>query len=291
MSDEIPFVEQTAKQAAMSKAVAAKAAKRAASPNSSIEVDYIDTVFPPKSAAAAIQSAFHVAVKDLDLKTQVVSNIPTNSTLDDNRITIVREYIDANTNNKIGAAILSLPTIAEILSTPAGVEFAQRSVEASFGRKLGSMMASFFKSDRSIMPSLPSTLAELMSAARQTSTADISTRKRFSQDSWKKYRGDIKKLIIDMFAKKGITINLTAVDLEQCLESQAIAAVKLPKVPAAMFDKLIDRLISLPAVTIVDDKGKSRTDKGELYAFWKATRYNVEQSDGELSLDDLNFAQ
>jgi hypothetical protein len=282
-------IDQTSKQAAMAKAIAAKAAKRAASPNSNISVDYTDTVFAPSSDVSAIQSSIQATASGLEPNV-ILTNIRTGEQLNTKRLTLVRELVNADTNSKIGAAILSIPTLAEFLSIPSGVAFVERVLDGALARRTSALITAYLRSDRSIMPVLPNTLDEFMTVTKQSIGVDISARKRFSQDSWKKYRGDFKAKIVDMFTRKNIVISFTMSDFEQCLENQAIAAIKLPKIPAAMFDKLIDALISLPPTTVVDDKGKSRTDSGELFHYWKATRYNVEQTDGELTLEDLDFA-
>jgi hypothetical protein len=273
--------EQTVKQAAMAKAVAAKAAKRAASPNSNIAVDYTDTAFAPSSDVSAIQTAIQSVAAGLEPST-ILTNIRTGEQLNTKRLTVVRELVNADADTKIGVAVLSIPTLAEFLSIPSGVAFVERVLEGALARRTSALITAYFRSDRATMPLLPNTLEEFMTVTKQSNSIDISARKRFSQDSWKKYRGDFKA--------KNIVISFTMSDFEQCLENQAIAAIKLPKIPAAMFDKLIDALISLPPTTTVDDKGKSRVDSGELFQYWKATRYNVEQTDGELTLEDLDFA-
>jgi hypothetical protein len=247
-----------------------------------VKIEAIDTVYVPAASREPALAQLKELMTGLSPNT-AISNVAETG-FNDKRILVVREFLDAQ-DDRLGAVAFEIPSIDEFMSTPEGRDYVAKSVLASVNRKYSTALLHFFKTGAKAAFNLPSTVLDFVTPSRND-TVDASERKRFLRHSWKAHGPELRKAIIAALAKKGDTVSFSLVEFEEFLANQQIAAIKIPQVAPAVWEKLIDKLIAFPPVSVEKD-GKRSTDHGDLFKSWKANRTKVAETGAMLEMDDF----
>lgn len=238
---------------------------------------------------ALIEDTVLKAIEGLDEK-DCLTNVDQNEGFNTSRAILLREYVDTD-GDKLACAVIEVPTLEELMSTPEGVEFVRKAVLSPFNRKFSAVIGGYLRGDRKQSLTLPKSLSDFITST--ASVVDVTERKRFSYDAWNAYKADIRDMLVAAFAKKNINVSISYADLEECLANQQIASIKLSAIAGTLFDAIVARLVSLPPVHTKDKKtGKTRTDNGDLFKFWSETRnVKADTLDVSLDLEDLDVSK
>lgn len=203
------------------------------------------------------------------------------------RKTIVRSYMEGET--KVAGAVVEVPSLDEFIADPDGRKWLEDKIFNLSDKKVSMSLLHWIKAGcKEAATELPKTVADFITTARRSAGTGAP---RFAKHSWKEYGDAVLESIKKSFrAQSNKDLSMTKGELELCLSDAAYAEAKFPDLEnVGWFGMILDVLIAKDPVTITDKRsGKDKTDNGEIFAHWKATRNDTVAND-EIELGELTF--